>query len=318
MKSRWYVIALAWTLLCTTHTVAQQYDTRQLAILDSIYNWSFEESKHLLSTFDGDAEQKQLLDIYRLRWEHLPVTYSTQSQDYLQAVSSLHATTESDERSVITSLLLAEYHFTEGKKLKAMDYLSSMYPKINGSFRDSVTTPEMRFMQGIYLYFAGHYSETNAAAAIVLSTLRPGDKEKGKAILGDLAFSPAMVGTEAAIYYFHILQHFEKDYPRALEVGKRMSEKYPRNLKFRECYIEALLAVGDYRTAGTLLKELQEAEHDFFETTSLLFEGMIEEHLNKTISARQFYQQAIAASESYPAYLSYYRREAEKRIDKLR
>jgi tetratricopeptide (TPR) repeat protein len=322
MKLRGYLIALAWTLVTATHLIAQD-DKQQLAVLDSIYNWRFEESKDLLNQLDCDPIQKQLLDIYGIRWEYLPVTYSPQKHDYLLALTALNTKLESDkgngrDGSVITSLLLAEYYFTEGKKLKAMDYLSAMYPKINRSFRDSVVTAEMKFVQGIYLYYAGHYSETNVAAAMVLSTLRPGDKEKGKSILRALAFSSTMVGTEAAIYYFHILLHFEKDYDHALEIGKSLAEKYPRNLKFKECYIESLLAVGDYTNASTLLQELKQPEHAFFKTSSLLFEGIIDEQLNKTASAKQHYQEAIENSERYPVYLSYYRDAAEKRLERLR
>lgn len=322
MKPTAYLIALAWTLVCVNLAVAQ-HDEQQLAVLDSIYNWRFEESEELLSALECDAAQKQLLDIHRLRWKHLPVTYSHRKHDYLQALTTLNTKLESETStdrygSVITSLLLAEYYFTEGKKLKAMDYLSAIYPKINRSFRDSVVTPEIKFIQGIYLYYAGHYSETSVAASMVLSTLRPGDKKKGKSILGELAFSPTMVGTEAAIYYFHILLHFEKDHDAALEIGKRLAEKYPRNLKFKESYIEALLAAGDYRNADLFLHELKEADHVFFKTSSLLFEGIIEEHSNKTMLAIQHYQEAIDQSELYPAYLSYYRNAAEQRLDRLR
>ncbi|MFM7859247.1 MAG: tetratricopeptide repeat protein, partial [Flammeovirgaceae bacterium] len=81
--------------------------------------------------------------------------------------------------------------------------------------------------------------------------------------------------TEALIYLAHIYLRLENRPFDALAYSKKLIDRYPKNSKFAELYIENLIAVKDYRQGSQLLMRQLQLDRAYYRISALFLEARI-------------------------------------------
>jgi hypothetical protein len=302
---------------------AQQGYTQQLEILELIYQGKYKESQNLLESFSfNDPHEKAVLEIFLLRWKHIPVALSPVSKEYLgkllsleQALNERALEKETAYYKICTYLFLAECHAAKNNMWEAARAVQRAYPSVLTCFDDSLTSDECTFVKGLYLYYADLYQDNHFTGKLMIPFIKNGDREAGLKFLSAASFSKSRAGTEAAIYKAHILLHFEKKPKEALAVSETLAMRYPDNLKLLELYAECLLACGQYGKAQPVIERLRHTPDKFFHCAAQLFEGILQEEVfNNIAKAKEHYRQSLKDGEAYGSMLQAYKKQAEKRL----
>lgn len=293
-------------------------------ILDSIYNLNFDDAQRSIAMLETrDDGIQDLLDIQLMRWRYAPVALSAHEDVYFEKLSATESLLANESNltdpyfRICAYFFLAEYHFSRQERLKAARALQSSYSLVLKCF-DASKTPEHNFIKGIYLCYADIYADASFGGEIVFAALKKGDRKEGLKLLRETAFSNSLAGTEAAIYYAHILLRYEEDYALASDIYSRLVSRYPRNMKFLELYTYCLVKQKEYQKAEVMIDRMTKSNDAFFDCATNLFMGMMEqEHQNNPAKAREFYNLAISAGEKYQPVLNYYVKIARERIEEL-
>ncbi|MEI9920894.1 MAG: hypothetical protein WDO14_19180 [Bacteroidota bacterium] len=295
------------------------------SILDSIYNMNFNGAKRSIATAENTNEGiKNLLNVQLMRWRYTPVALSNHKDEYFEKLAATETLLANDRDltdpyfKVCNYFFLAEYHFSRQDRLKAARALQSSYKFVMKCFDESNATPEHNFIKGIYLCYAEIYADMSMGGEIVFAALKKGDRKEGLKLLGETAFSNSLAGTEAAIYYAHILLRYEENYALASDVYSRLVSMYPKNMKFLELYTYCLVRQKEYQKAESLINVITKSNDPFFDCAANLFNGMVEQdYRSNKAKAKEFYNRAIGAGEKYQPVLNYYVKIAKERVEGL-
>jgi tetratricopeptide (TPR) repeat protein len=294
-----------------------------IPILDSIYNLNFTSAGRSIAENSNNGIQN-LLEIQLMRWKYAPVALSEHRDLYFKKLSATESllATESNETDpyfrICNYFFLAEYHFSRQERLKAARALQSSYSLVLKCFDDPVQTPEHNFIRGIYLCYADIYADASFGGEIVFAALKKGNRAEGLRLLRETAFSNSIAGTEAAIYYAHILLRYEENYALAMDIYSRLVSRYPHNTKLQELYTYCLVKQKEYDKAELMIDIMRRSNDDFYDCATDLFTGIVEQELrNNPAKAKELYNRAIFTGEKYQPVLNYYVKIARERIDQL-
>jgi hypothetical protein len=310
--------ALCSLVACSSN--AQSCKSETAKILKTIYSYQFEETEKLLAREHCSDLETEFLKMYLSRWKNIPIAFSSQKKQYLNALLVLKekasSASENNFIRMFTQLFLSEQYFTDDKKMSAASELYEAYPLFVNSFNDSVTNIQSTFIQGLYLYYTDHFADQSKSFWIVSGALKQGNKAEGLAKIHQAAFADSLVGIEAAIYEAHILLHIEERYSEALKICEQLASMYPANLKFIEMYAECLLMHGEHDACQRYVKLLLDDKNTFYHCAGFLYKGIIEEEkLADYIAAKKSYEMSIKAGNQYAKLLNYYISKAKKRKD---
>jgi tetratricopeptide (TPR) repeat protein len=250
--------------------------------LELIYQGEYEAASKIYNSLPPSEKQiRDILEIFSLRWEFVPIQFSEKSNIYVKKLtevnSLLRSTLNKDPVNQFlyasTELFLAEYHFALHNSWQALWHGKRVYPILSQSIDENKNDAEYYFMQGLYMYYIDYYSKKGFFYRSTLSLFKRGNKELGLKLLTIVANRMSIVQTEARIYLAHIYLHFENKPTEALPFAHNLFEKYPKNLKIRELYIETLFAAGLYSEGYDLLEKQLKVENAYYKIPALFLLG---------------------------------------------
>lgn len=234
-------------------------------------------------------------------YDHYP-EYKTEASFFLSAAYGFKGRLYSDEeRKNWTKAASA------GKD--ALDYLEESKKKQDLS-------PELLFGDALFNYFSVWVPENYPALKMVLWMFPKGDKALGLKQLKEVSYNAFYTRTEAMVWLMRILNSYENDQPRALEISKYLHETYPDNPFFHRYYARVLYSMGRYTQAEPvsqrILNRIDSAQLGYEATSgryAAFFLGQIYEARNKPDDAKKYYQMCIrfageidAADSGYALY----------------
>lgn len=226
-------------------------------------------------------------------YDHYP-EYKTEASFFLSAAYGFKGRLYSDEeRKSWTKAASA------GKD--ALDYLEE-------SKKKQELSPELLFGDALFNYFSVWVPENYPALKMVLWMFPKGDKALGLKQLKEVSYNAFYTRTEAMVWLMRILNSYENDQPRALEISKYLYETYPDNPFFHRYYARVLYSMGRYTQAEpvsrSILNRIDSAQLGYEATSgryAAFFLGQINEARNKHDEAKKYYLQCIKFAEEIGA-----------------
>ncbi len=252
-----------------------------LSCLHEIYSNNFPLTADVCDLPKEYAQVQSLLGVFSQRWEDIPVHLSSEDGGYLKKLQQVVTQFEIADRvdpvtnylRITAQLLLAEYYFANHDFLQAMWHSKKAYPLILQSIDEGRTEPEYLFVTGLYFYYIEYYKDKSFFYRSALWPFRSGNKEKALELLKKSIEDKSMARTEALIYLAHIHLRLENNPTQALIYSKELAENYPSNAKFRELYIDNLLAAEKYEECYPLLVKQTSLDNPYFTIPAYYFMG---------------------------------------------
>lgn len=175
----------------------------------------------------------------------------------------------------------------------ALDYLEESKKKQDLS-------PELLFGDALFNYFSVWVPENYPALKMVLWMFPKGDKALGLKQLKEVSYNAFYTRTEAMVWLMRILNSYENDQPRALEISKYLYETYPDNPFFHRYYARVLYSMGRYTQAEpvslSILARIDSTQLGYEATSgryAAFFLGQIYEARNKLDDAKKYYKMCV-------------------------
>lgn len=174
-------------------------------------------------------------------------------------------------------------------------------------------SPELLFGDALYNYFSVWVPENYPALKPVLWFFRKGNKALGLQQLRECSYNAFYTRTEAMVWLMRILNSYENDQPRALQISQYLNETYPDNPYFHRYYARMLYYMGRYNEAEPVCKAILariDTGQIGYEATSgryaAFFLGQIYEARKKYDDAKTYYQLGMKYAEEVEATESGY------------
>lgn len=315
------------TILCNSLEAQSPLDLKKAQnCLRMIYNAKYDSARSETNSFSGqESVLKNLVEVFSIRWEFIPVIKSSKKEEYLKR---LHLILDQLEESSISSasqlylhataeLLVSEYHYWNGEITQAILHGKKAYPLMMEVFKNDSQEGELLFIRGMYLYYSEFFREKGFVYRVALFPFRDGDKEMGLEVLKKSASIESLAQTEALIYLAHIFLHLEKKPIIALVYSRKLVELYPTNLKFKELLLENLICTGMYKEAEVLIPDLIKVGNAYYKIPALFFKGLIEKEFEKnTDQARKYFLFCVELVKKYGLQENYATK-AKEELDKI-
>lgn len=173
--------------------------------------------------------------------------------------------------------------------------------------------PELLFGDALYNYFSVWVPENYPALKPVLWFFKKGDKALGLQQLKEVSYNAFYTRTEAMVWLMRILNSYENDQPRAMQISEYLYTTYPNNPYFHRYYARMLYSVGRFSQAEPVCKEILskiDSGQVGYEATSgryaAFFLGQIYEARKKLDDAKQYYTLCMKYAEEIGATESGY------------
>lgn len=188
----------------------------------------------------------------------------------------------------------------------ALDYLK--YSKEKESLN-----PELLFGDALYNYFSVWVPENYPALKPVLWFFKKGDKALGLKQLKEVSYNAFYTRTEAMVWLMRILNSYENDQPRAMQISEYLHTTYPNNPYFHRYYARMLYSIGRFTQAEPVCKDILakiDSGQVGYEATSgryaAFFLGQIYEARKKLDEAKKYYTLCMKYAEEIGATESGY------------
>lgn len=157
-------------------------------------------------------------------------------------------------------------------------------------------SPELQFGDGLYNYFAVWVKENYPSLRPILWFFPEGDKALGLKQLKEVSYNAFYTRTEAMVWLMRILNSYENDQMRALQISEYLHETYPDNPYFHRYYARMLYSTGRYALADsvahTILQNIEEGKVGYEATSgryAAFFLGQIYETRKDYDEAKKYY-----------------------------
>jgi tetratricopeptide (TPR) repeat protein len=188
----------------------------------------------------------------------------------------------------------------------ALEYLEVCKQKENLSI-------ELLFGDALYNYFSEWVPENYPALKPVMWFFPKGNKVLGLKQLKEVSYNAFYTRTEAMVWLMRILNSYENDQPRALQISEYLHTQYPDNPFFHRYYARMLYSLGRYAEADQVCRQILErieTQQLGYEATSgryaAFFLGQIFEARRKYDDAKKYYQMCMKFAEQIKATESGY------------
>lgn len=119
-------------------------------------------------------------------------------------------------------------------------------------------SPELLFGDALFNYFSVWVRENYPALRPILWLFPKGDKELGLKQLTEVAGNAFYTRIEAMVWLMRILNSYENNQPRALQLSEYLHELYPNNPYFHRYYARMLYYTRQYAIAEPVCKAILE------------------------------------------------------------
>lgn len=173
--------------------------------------------------------------------------------------------------------------------------------------------PELLFGDALYNYFSVWVPENYPALKPVLWFFKKGDKALGLQQLKEVSYNAFYTRTEAMVWLMRILNSYENDQPRAMQISEYLYTTYPNNPYFHRYYARMLYSTGRFTQAEPVCKEILakiDSGQVGYEATSgryaAFFLGQVYEARKKYDEAKKYYELCMKYAEQIGATESGY------------
>jgi hypothetical protein len=153
-------------------------------------------------------------------------------------------------------------------------------------------SPELLFGDALFNYFSVWVPENYPALKPIVWFFPKGDKELGLKQLKEVSYNAFYTRTEAMVWLMRILNSYESDQPRALQISEYLFQTYPDNPYFHRYYARMLYSSGRYIQAEpvckTILMKIDSAQLGY-EATSGRYAAF---YLGEIYESKRDYEQA--------------------------
>jgi len=153
-------------------------------------------------------------------------------------------------------------------------------------------SPELLFGDALFNYFSVWVPENYPALKPILWFFPKGDKALGLKQLKEVSYNAFYTRTEAMVWLMRILNSYEDDQPRAMQLSEYLYQTYPNNPYFHRYYGRMLYSSGRYAQAEpvclSILAKIDSAQLGY-EATSGRYASF---YLGEIYDARKKYDEA--------------------------
>lgn len=277
--------------------------------LDDIYNFDFAGADAGIKQIRARFPQHPIGPILlatKLELQYLPIHENrAATAQFVQAAGQglelakrTLAKDETDPEGVFFALTahsyLASLYSNQGESLKAVGESRKSFGYMKDGFKLMSKSPDFYFTTGLYNYYVERYPMDHPVVRPFMFFFDDGNMAEGIRQI-DVASRKGLLMRAGANYWLaHILLKHEMQPGRALLYTKFLADKYPNNPLFGMTNIEALLLAGRYAEARPYVQRLKQMNHKLVPMAVNMFEGMLEEQLDKNDkAAAKSYQTAL-------------------------
>ena len=331
-----FFIILSWKSIAQQDTVQHilisdinvQIDATEA--LNDLYNFHFEEAeakfREIKSNYNWHPLPYFLLGLSEW-WKIMPNLNSTEHDDsfiaYMDSTIYVANRLYKNKNYVIESsfFLAAAYGFkgrlysTEERKQwrKAASAGKQALKYLEISKERKELSPELLFGDALYNYFSVWIPENYPILKPILAFFPKGDKMLGLEQLKEVSSNAFYTRTEAQVFLMMILNSYENNRPRALQIGEYLHETFPENPYFHRYYARLLYSTGQYRECLEVSEQIMQridSNKLGYEANSGryagFFLGQIYQARNDTVRAKINYKKTITYAEEIGALESGY------------
>ncbi|MBL3654972.1 tetratricopeptide repeat protein [Fulvivirga sediminis] len=173
---------------------------------------------------------------------------------------------------------------------------------------DADLSPELLFGKALYNYFSVWVPENYPLLKPIIVFFPKGDKKLGIKQLTEVSYNAFYTRIEAMVFLMRILNSYENNKPKALQIGEYLHTTYPDNPYFHRYYARLLYSSGRFSEAKPVSEKIIERiDEDMigYEGTSgryaAFFLGQIYESEHNSEKAKYYYIRAKNFSEEIEA-----------------
>ncbi|UII27797.1 tol-pal system protein YbgF [Fulvivirga maritima] len=173
---------------------------------------------------------------------------------------------------------------------------------------DADLSPELLFGKALYNYFSVWVPENYPLLKPIIAFFPKGDKKLGIKQLTEVSYNAFYTRIEAMVFLMRILNSYENNRPKALQIGEYLHTTYPDNPYFHRYYARLLYSSGRFSAAKPVAEQIiKRIDDDMigYEGTSgryaAFFLGQIYESEHNNEKAKYYYIRAKNFSEEIEA-----------------
>jgi len=153
-------------------------------------------------------------------------------------------------------------------------------------------SPELMFGDALFNYFSVWVPENYPALKPVLWLFPKGDKKLGLQQLKEVSYNAFYTRIEAMVWLMRIMNSYENDQPRAMQISEYLYQTFPKNPYFHRYYGRMLYSSGRFVQAEPVCKSILskiDSAHLGYEATSGRYAAF---YLGEIYDARKNYEEA--------------------------
>ncbi len=280
--------------------------------LDFMYNYEFKKADSLFRIIENEIPNHPVnpfLEGLNIYWQNAPLNPNSSDEvnKFIQkmkksAVLSDEVMKSRDDYiegsffSLVAHAMQMMYYADNDQIVKVIKYIPYSYKRVVKAFDLKDAFEEYKFFTGLYSYYIEAYPEAHPAYKPLLIFLHKGSRIEGLKELNWIANNSVFMKAEGLFFLHHIYLSYECNPQMALNYVEQLHELYPDNTFYLVHLIFNLLVINDYEKAAELIPmlEQQKESDNFAQMMELIFNGMIEEHVNRNYEvSEKLYKKGI-------------------------
>ena len=280
--------------------------------LDYMYNYEFEKADSLFRIIENKNPNHPVgpflggLNIY---WQNAPLNPNNSDAVNMFIQKMKKSAILSDEVmksgddyiegsffSLVAHAMQMMYYADNDQISKVIKHIPYSYRRVVKAFDLKDAFEEYKFFTGLYSYYIEAYPEAHPAYKPLLVFLHKGSRSEGLKELNWIADNSVFMKAEGLFFLHHIYLSYECNPQMALNYAEKLHKLYPDNTFYLVHLIFNLFVVKDYEKAVELVPilEQQKKSDDFARMMGLIFNGMIEELVNRNYElSKELYKKGI-------------------------
>ena len=280
--------------------------------IDFMYNYEFEKADSLfriIENMNPNHPVGPFLDGLSIYWRNAPLNPNNPDavNMFIQKMKESSVLSEEVMKSkddyiegsffsLVAHAMQMMYYADNDQIGRVIKHIPYSYRRVVKAFDLKDTFEEYKFFTGLYSYYIEAYPEAHPAYKPLLLFLHKGSRSEGLMELNWVANNSVFMKAEGLFFLHHIYLSYECNPQMALKYAEQLNELYPDNTFYLVHLIFNLFVVNDYVKADKLIPilEQQQKHDDFAKMMKFIFEGMIEELVNRNYEvSKELYNKGI-------------------------
>ncbi|MBR9997767.1 MAG: tetratricopeptide repeat protein [Cyclobacteriaceae bacterium] len=194
--------------------------------------------------------------------------------------------------------LLTELYAEEGAGLRVVNVAKKAYKYLKIGKEEMGRIPDFYFSTGLYNYYREKYPELKPFYKSFMWLFERGDKTLGLKQLKMCEAQGVFARNEAIIYLYHLYLRYENSPVQAYPYAVKLTENFPRNMRFISLLTEVLVAMNELDQADKLCSRLIRNERLVFQLSGTLFKAIIREKKGQLVEASRLLDRSLELHEA--------------------